>query len=259
MKITYRKRCFAIEMLAATWLGVTTICSSVEPARAATVFSLTGTFEDSSTVSGTLTIDVVAGLIVGANLSYLGSTYSTLLSQGPFSGDTAPGQTPVPVSYVVRVGASAALTPRIDVAMLGTSAVDSLVSYAGGGICDVDDPCGPDQMGLHWASAYFSTPSNFISVQAGELTATPLPAALPLFVTGLGALGLLGWRRKRKAAAVLPITFALLLSIATDPVKASTFTYSFNNLANIGGGTVTGTIILNATDTAALSYGRACA
>ena len=26
---------------------------------------------------------------------------------------------------------------------------------------------------------------------------TPLPAALPLFATGLGALGLLGWRRKR--------------------------------------------------------------
>jgi len=29
--------------------------------------------------------------------------------------------------------------------------------------------------------------------------ATPLPAALPLFATGLGGLGLLGWRRKRKA------------------------------------------------------------
>jgi hypothetical protein len=28
----------------------------------------------------------------------------------------------------------------------------------------------------------------------------PLPAALPLFATGLGALGLLGWRRKRKAS-----------------------------------------------------------
>ena len=27
----------------------------------------------------------------------------------------------------------------------------------------------------------------------------PLPAALPLFATGLGVLGLLGWRRKRKA------------------------------------------------------------
>ena len=31
--------------------------------------------------------------------------------------------------------------------------------------------------------------------------AVPLPAGLPLFVTGLGALGLLGWRRKRKAQA----------------------------------------------------------
>ena len=31
--------------------------------------------------------------------------------------------------------------------------------------------------------------------------ATPLPAALPLFATGLGGLGLLGWRRKRKAQA----------------------------------------------------------
>ena len=29
---------------------------------------------------------------------------------------------------------------------------------------------------------------------------TPLPATLPLFATGLGVLGLLGWRRKRKAA-----------------------------------------------------------
>jgi hypothetical protein len=28
-----------------------------------------------------------------------------------------------------------------------------------------------------------------------------LPATLPLFATGLGGLGLLGWRRKKKAAA----------------------------------------------------------
>jgi hypothetical protein len=31
--------------------------------------------------------------------------------------------------------------------------------------------------------------------------ATPLPAALPLFASGLGALGVLGWRRKKKAKA----------------------------------------------------------
>jgi hypothetical protein len=32
--------------------------------------------------------------------------------------------------------------------------------------------------------------------------ATPLPGTLPLFAGGLGALGLLGWRRKRKAATL---------------------------------------------------------
>jgi hypothetical protein len=35
-----------------------------------------------------------------------------------------------------------------------------------------------------------------------QVAATPLPAALPLFATGLGALGLLGWRKKRRTAAV---------------------------------------------------------
>jgi hypothetical protein len=31
-----------------------------------------------------------------------------------------------------------------------------------------------------------------------SLSSTPTPAALPLFASGLGALGLIGWRRKRK-------------------------------------------------------------
>jgi hypothetical protein len=38
------------------------------------------------------------------------------------------------------------------------------------------------------------------SLSTVAVSATPLPAALPLFAGGLGALGLLGWRRKRKAA-----------------------------------------------------------
>jgi hypothetical protein len=41
---------------------------------------------------------------------------------------------------------------------------------------------------------------NFAFSLTGDVV--PLPATLPLFATGLGALGLLGWRRKRKAQAV---------------------------------------------------------
>ena len=47
-----------------------------------------------------------------------------------------------------------------------------------------------------------------LSVGSGEMliggnqSETPLPAALPLFASGLGALSLVGWRRKRKAAAL---------------------------------------------------------
>jgi hypothetical protein len=37
---------------------------------------------------------------------------------------------------------------------------------------------------------------------AGSLVVSPLPAAFPLFLTGLGAMGMLGRRRKRKNAAI---------------------------------------------------------
>ena len=38
-------------------------------------------------------------------------------------------------------------------------------------------------------------------VLSAEFGVTPLPAALPLFASGLGAMGFIGWRRKRKAIA----------------------------------------------------------
>jgi len=44
--------------------------------------------------------------------------------------------------------------------------------------------------------------SGLIDADLNSLTSqTPIAPALPLFATGIGALGLLGWRRKRKAQA----------------------------------------------------------
>jgi hypothetical protein len=63
----------------------------------------------------------------------------------------------------------------------------------------VTPPSGESAAGDVWfsvtADGYTETGSGTASFAA---TTTPLPAALPLFATGLGALGLFGWRRKRK-------------------------------------------------------------
>ena len=62
------------------------------------------------------------------------------------------------------------------------------------------------------AQTFFFFPDAVGSIGTGTITTTysdslllastvPLPSTSPLFATGLGALGLLGWRRKRKLAA----------------------------------------------------------
>jgi hypothetical protein len=45
----------------------------------------------------------------------------------------------------------------------------------------------------------FARPDIYLKMDCGRGSLKPLPAALPLFATGIGAIGLLGWRRKRKA------------------------------------------------------------
>jgi len=62
------------------------------------------------------------------------------------------------------------------------------------------DPTGTDEWLVSLSKSVLTTDG----APAGDPNpgTTPLPAALPLFATGLGALGLLGWRRKKKAAAL---------------------------------------------------------
>ena len=59
-------------------------------------------------------------------------------------------------------------------------------------------------VGLVNSSFFNGTPDQFAQdhLVAPDISSeTPLPAAFPLFASGLGAFGLLGWRRKRKQVA----------------------------------------------------------
>jgi hypothetical protein len=51
-------------------------------------------------------------------------------------------------------------------------------------------------------SSDFNFADAHLTVTNPNLSATPLPSALPLFATGVSALGLFGWRRKRTSAAI---------------------------------------------------------
>jgi hypothetical protein len=53
------------------------------------------------------------------------------------------------------------------------------------------------------AYTYTWDSGNSFVIDVGPTAATPLLAGLPLFATGLGALGLLGWFRKRQARVSL--------------------------------------------------------
>lgn len=60
------------------------------------------------------------------------------------------------------------------------------------------------EAGLSEGATFFGTGAFIIGSTPPALTITPLPPALPMFLSGLGFLGFLGWRRKRKAG-VSPI------------------------------------------------------
>jgi len=88
-----------------------------------------------------------------------------------------------------------------DVVSIGFTSVDTSLGLVATG--DLFFTAGGDISTLNAQQPYFNYPFGEAPV-TGSLTinTTPLPAALPLFASGLAGLGLLGWRRKRKAQAV---------------------------------------------------------
>jgi len=107
---------------------------------------------------------------------------------------------------------------RLDITVTGTYDGDAGTYTAFSPLCSsgpdylcIYDPTTTNTILIDFAYDLANAPdplSNFMNADgsyalsngsvAGVVDPTPLPAALPLFATGLGALGLLGWRTRRK-------------------------------------------------------------
>lgn len=129
--------------------------------------------------SGTLTVDPTTGEIIpgGADVTVAGIATFNFVAENIFN---SPGPGGTQASFVL-----ANLTTGDEMFIYVNSTflngnTPILPTYA-----FINDQQGNELAG-NWPTGQFST---------------PIPAALPLFATGFGALGLLGWRKKRKNAA----------------------------------------------------------
>ena len=153
-------------------------------------FNVTGTFtdrfRDTFALTGSFDVDVSSGLVADASLRLVGEPWTKIIFQGQVRNfyDLSI-QTPI-----FNAGCSASHDgPRChDILNLLLSASPSMLLVDQG-------------ESIVAGFAYLMDAGFAITLVNGTVSATPLPAALPLFATGLAVLGPLGWRRKRKAAA----------------------------------------------------------
>jgi len=161
-----------------------------------TSFNLSGNFtdpfQDTWLLSGSLILDDTTDLFTSASIRLAGEPWSNIISQG-LSGNYYDISVQ---SSVLNAGCSSGNSGSgcFDLLTLGLSAAPAALIAAGQGSILVGYAGLRDagfQISLLGTGSLIDPPSP-----------TPLPAAFPLFATGLGAVGLFGWRRKRKANAV---------------------------------------------------------
>ena len=151
------------------------------PASAGTIrWAVSLTFEDGGTGSGTFTIDPSTLVVSSVDIT-------TTPGTSPVWTSTIHYSSPLPVDFYspIFISFSPAVYTHVELHLSSGSLLTAAPSI--------------DVYALESASNVMGGEAPRIQRDGrGTISATPLPGALPLFATGLGALGLLAWRRKRK-------------------------------------------------------------
>lgn len=188
-------------------IGVVILGWLVAPASADTIanFTLNGvTFDDGGTATGSFSLDFTTSAISNVNIttSSNGSVGANYTQTPPFFSDTFSNSPDASFDFTLGLiplfGDELNLTLSAALTDFDLSSPNSFTLASGTESAYNFEFCG---------NGVTSTLCGSRSITAGSLdevpAATPLPAALPLFASGLGVIGLLGWRRKRKVATTV--------------------------------------------------------
>ena len=163
---------------------------------------LTGLQNFQSGVGFVDVIDATHGLIDLSTLTTGGSVFN-----GTISGPTNFGPGTGGFTF-----ASSSSGPIVGFAATDPSPLNRDLRIASGYVSDSALGTSTDTFAMQTLASLGLTPGTYqwtwgtgadqsFTVQiVGTVSSVPLPGALPLFATGLAGLGLLGWRRKKKAA-----------------------------------------------------------
>jgi hypothetical protein len=141
----------------------------------------------------------LAGSVFGDDVQPLGAGTLTVTLDTPYEGETNFLTIGFSGAYIFGDGTDFSISNH------GTTSFSSdFLNYTAVGFqltsSDADPPLTIDGNGYlesftaDTTGAFFGTPS-----------ATPVPPSLPLFASGLSAIGLLGWRRRRKNVAIAAV------------------------------------------------------
>jgi hypothetical protein len=167
----------------------------VSQALAATItYDLTTlTIGTLSLTGGYITTDGTIGPLASTDIT----AWSVTITGGFPSPDTVTGTSPLD-SFVASGSPLTASATALTFDFSSLSSDQFILGMSG--LTRVSYLALPPEIGLSTGGP-LTVESFTTAFVIASVTATPLPAALPLFAGGLGMMGLLGWRRKRKSAA----------------------------------------------------------
>jgi hypothetical protein len=189
--------------LATAFLGFAAVSgASAAPISNSQTFDVSGTFENDSTLSGSLDINTVSGTITSADLTISGITGIFTLANNGGGDYNSHG-------FWENVN----LSDGGDTLVLGLAlqnGKDNLIGYTGGALCNDSGNCGfssgsysADALSSYYVSSQPKSEDVFIgcsgntdpALVTGEVSTTPEPGATTLLGAGFTGLGFLFRRR----------------------------------------------------------------